>query len=64
LPIGVKRWSLITLCDKLIKIGAKIVRRARYVTFQTAQVAIPRDLSWSILAKMRRLADAPPMPPG
>ncbi len=41
LPTGVKHWSLTTLREKLIKIGAKVVRRARYVTFQMAEVAIP-----------------------
>jgi hypothetical protein len=64
LPTGVKHWSLTTLRDKLIKIGAKIVRRARYVTFQMAEVAIPRDLFRSILARIRSLADAVPMPSG
>ena len=29
-------WSLTTLREKLIKIGAKVVRHARYVTFQMA----------------------------
>jgi hypothetical protein len=28
----------------LIKIGAKVVRHGRYVTFQLAEVAIPRRL--------------------
>jgi hypothetical protein len=64
LPTGVKHWSLTTLRDKLIKIGAKIVRRARYVTFQMAEVAIPRDLFRSILAGIRSLADPAPLPSG
>ncbi len=33
--------SLTTLRDKLIKIGAKLVHHARYVTFQLAEVALP-----------------------
>ena len=64
LPSAVKHWSLTTLRDKLIKIGAKIVRRARYVTFQMAEVAIPRDLFRGILARIRSLADAMPVPSG
>ncbi len=64
LPRSVKHWSLTTLREKLIKIGVKIVRRARYVTFQMAEVAIPRDVFRSILARIRRLADAAPMPSG
>ncbi len=41
LPQGVQHWSLTTLREKLIKIGAKVVRHGRYVTFQLAEVAIP-----------------------
>jgi hypothetical protein len=42
LPQSVKHCSLTTLREKLIKIGAKVVTHARYVTFQMAEVAIPR----------------------
>ena len=45
----VRHWSLTTLREKLIKIGAKFVRHARYVTFQMAEAAIPRQLFWEIL---------------
>ncbi len=38
------QWSLTTLREKLVKIGAKIVRHGRYVTFQMTEVAAPRDL--------------------
>ncbi len=34
----------VTLCVKLIKIGAKVVSHERYVTFQMAEVAVPRHL--------------------
>ena len=44
LPDAVEQWSLTSLREKLIKIGAKIVRHGRYVTFQMAEVVIPRDL--------------------
>ena len=36
LPKEVEHWSLTTLREKLIKIGAKVVRHGRYVTFQLA----------------------------
>ena len=36
LPDSVEQWSLTTLREKLIKIGAKIVRHGRYVIFQMA----------------------------
>jgi len=44
LPKSVKQWSLRTLRDKLIKIGAKVVSRSRCVIFQMAEVAIPQML--------------------
>ena len=43
-PEDAERWSITTLCEKLIKIGAKVVRHGRYVTFQMAEVAVPRAL--------------------
>jgi hypothetical protein len=55
LPHGVKHWSLTTLREKLIKIGAKAVQHARYVVLQKAEVAIPRGLFGAILERIRRL---------
>ena len=49
LPETIKLWSLTSLRDKLVKIGAKIVTHARYVTFQMAGVAAPRELFGEIL---------------
>ncbi|MHC5111872.1 MAG: transposase [Planctomycetota bacterium] len=63
-PTGVKRWSLTALRDNLIIIGTKRVWRAGIVTFQMAEVAMPRDLFRGIIARMRRLAAAAPMPAG
>ena len=60
LPASVKHWTLTTLRDKLIKIGAKVVRHARYVTFQLAEAAIPRHLYRTILNQIRRFAAIPP----
>jgi hypothetical protein len=51
----VKHWSLTTLREKLIKIGAKVVCSARYVVFQMAEVAVPRKLFHLILERIRRL---------
>ena len=42
LPRAIAHWSLTTLREKLIKIGAKMARRGRYVTFQMAEVAAER----------------------
>jgi hypothetical protein len=55
LPHAVKHWSLTTLREKLIKIGAKVIRHARYVVFQMAEVAVPRGLFRAILERIRRL---------
>ena len=49
LPKEVEHWSLTTIREKLIKIGAKVVAHGRYVTFQMAEVAVPRDLFLGIL---------------
>ncbi len=38
-PTEVEHWSLTTLREKLVKIGAKVVRHGRYITFQLAEVA-------------------------
>jgi len=59
LPGSVRHWSLTTLREKLIKIGAKVVRHARYVTFQMAEVAIPRRLFATILRRIGRLRPVP-----
>jgi hypothetical protein len=40
-PEPVKDWSLTSLKEKLIKIGAKVVSHGRYVVFRMAEVAIP-----------------------
>ncbi len=59
LPDAVEQWSLTTLKDKLIKIGAKVVRHGRYVTFQMAEVAIPRTLFADILRLIAQLRPPP-----
>ena len=37
-------WWLTTLCQRLLKIGARVVRHGRYVAFQLAKVVVPRAL--------------------
>ena len=62
LPDGVGHWSLTTLREKLIKIGAKVVRHSRYITFQMAEVAVSRGLFRKILRLIDGLRPAP-LPP-
>ena len=52
---SVKHWSLTTLREKLIKIGAKVVTHSRYIIFQMAEVAVPKRLFRAILERIRRL---------
>ena len=54
-------WSLTSLREKLIKIGAKIVSHGRYVTFQMVEVAVSRQMFREILSLIARLR-APPVP--
>ena len=46
---------------KLIKIGAKAVIQARYVIFQMAEVAVPRELFAAILDRIQRFGFLPPL---
>jgi len=52
-------WSLTSLRDKLVKIGAKVVSHGRYVTFQLAEVAVPRQMFAKILSLIARLRPPP-----
>jgi hypothetical protein len=58
----VRHWTLTTLREKPIKIGAKVVRHARQVIFQMAEVAIPRELFRAILERIGWLRLPMPLP--
>jgi Transposase DDE domain group 1 len=58
LPKPIQGWTLTTLREKLIKIGAKVVRHSQYVLFQLAEVAVPRHLFARILGRIARLCPA------
>ncbi len=49
LPKGAAHLSLTSLREKIVKICAKVVSHGRDVTFQLAEVAIPRRLFAEIL---------------
>ena len=61
MPKTAEPWSLTSLREKLIKIGAKVVSHGRYVTFQMAEVAVPRQMFQEILSLITQLR-APPAP--
>jgi hypothetical protein len=60
-PAVIADWTLTSLREKLIKIGAKVVSHGRYVTFQMAEVAIPRAVFAELLQRIAalRLRSAP-----
>ena len=55
LPGKIKHWSLRSLLIKLIKIGAKVLRHSRYMTFQMAEVAIRKEVFAEIISRINRL---------
>jgi hypothetical protein len=56
---SVRTWTLTTLREVLIKIGAKVDRHAKAVTFQLAELAVPRVSFAAILGRIGRLRAAP-----
>ena len=59
LPGEIERWSMPSLREKVVNIGTKVVRHGRYVTFQLAEVAVPRTLFAEI---QRLIGDLRPRP--
>ena len=59
LPKAVQEWSLRSVQLKLIKTGARLVRHARSLVFQVAEVAVPRDVWASVFAGIGGLRAAP-----
>src|SRR5438874_8203864 len=55
LPSEIERWSLTTLREKVVKIGAKVIGHGRYAIFQMAEVAVPRELFGRLLERIARL---------
>ena len=58
-PEPIRDWSLTSLKEKLIKIGAKVVSHGCYVTFQLVEVAVPRRMFAGILLLIARLRVPP-----
>ena len=59
MPKTAEPWSLTSLREKLIKIGAKFTNHGRYVTFQMTEVAVPRQMFADILTLIARLRPPP-----
>jgi len=59
LPEAMADWSLTSPQPKLINICARVVRHARAITFQLAEVAVTGPMVRAILAAIRRLRTPP-----
>jgi hypothetical protein len=59
MPKTAEPWSLTSLREKLIKIGAKVVSHGCYVTFQIAEVAVSRQMFHEIPLLIIRLRVLP-----
>jgi hypothetical protein len=59
LPDPVERWSLTSLREKVVKIGAKVIAHAHYTIFQMAEVAVPCELFVRILEMIDDLRPRP-----
>lgn len=62
LPDEMESWSLTTIREKVVKIGAKVITLARYAVFQMAEVAVPCDLLRRILDMIDDLRPREPAP--
>ena len=59
LPEAIKRWPLTSLQTRLIKTGGRLVRHARRLVFQVAEVLVSREILAGILERISRLRLAP-----
>ncbi len=59
LPASIKSWSLTSIQTRLIKTGARLVRHARRLTFQLAEVMVSREMFSEMLDKIAGLRPAP-----
>ena len=59
LPEAMKHWSLTSLQTRLIKTGGRLVRHARRLVFQLAEVLVSREMLAGMLERIGRLRLAP-----
>ena len=59
LPESVKHWSLRSVQTKLIKMGGRLVRHARRLVFQLAEMAVSREVFRQVLERIAGLHPAP-----
>jgi len=59
LPEAMQHWSLTSLQTRLIKTGGRLVRHARRLVFQLAEVLVTKEMLTEILERISRLRPAP-----
>jgi hypothetical protein len=59
LPEAMKHWSLTSLQTRLIKTGGRLVRHARRLVFQLAEVLVSGEMLAGMLERINRLRLAP-----
>ena len=59
LPESVKHWSLTSIQTRMIKTGGRMVRHARKLVFQLAEVLVTREILTGILERISLLRLAP-----
>ena len=59
LPESMKRWSLSSLQTKMTKTGGRLVRHARRLAFQIAEVLVSGEMLGGILERISQLSLAP-----
>ena len=59
LPEKIADWSLTSIQSRLIKIGARVVRHARKITFQLAEGAVTGSVFGQVIAAIRALKPPP-----
>src|SRR5262249_15182741 len=55
LPDEIAQWSLTTLGEKVVKLGARVTAPGRSLVFQRAEAAVPRELFGRLLTRIARL---------
>jgi hypothetical protein len=59
LPEAIKHWTLTSLQTRLIKTGGRLVRHARRLVFQLAEVLLSREMLAGMLERISRICLAP-----
>jgi hypothetical protein len=52
LPRSIRSWTLSTVREKLVKIGAKVVSHGENMFLQLGEVAVPRQLFAAIVERI------------